>query len=200
MARRVVIVCGRYQFTENQSAEILQIIQEIEQRYGTNVWTPGEICPTALAPVLVAKGGDIHSELQHWGYKLYNSLVINARAESAAEKPLFRGSVAVQRCVIPSTGFYEWSKEKHKYLFTIPGEAVLYMAGLYSVREGKPCYCILTTKANESTREIHHRMPLVLQRKQILPWLYNPRTTSDILHQIPPMLQSVNTDEQLRLW
>ena len=163
-------MCGRYQFTAEQCAEILQIIQEVARRHGTGAWTPGEIRPTATAPVLISSVEEgIHPELQSWGYKMPGNLVINARAETAADKPMFRTSVASQRCVIPSTGFYEWDAQKRKYRFNLPGENALYMAGLYAVRDGKPCYCILTTAANESMREVHHRMPLVLRKDLLAP-------------------------------
>lgn len=193
-------MCGRYQFTAEQCAEILQIVQEVERKYGAGAWTPGEIRPTATAPVLVSSEDGIHPELLSWGYKLPGSLVINARAETAADKPMFRASVASQRCVIPSTGFFEWDEQKHKYLFALPGEDVLYMAGLYSVRDGKSCYCILTTAANDSMKDVHHRMPLVLRREQVSHWLEQPQAASDFLYMTPPMLKKSVVDAQLRLW
>ena len=155
---------------------------------------------TVLAPVLVSEGNTVRPELQTWGYKLPNSLVINARAESAAEKPMFRDSVTRRRCVIPSSGFWEWSQSKRKFFFKLPGETVLYMAGLYSVRDGMPRYCILTTAANESMREVHHRMPLVLRREQITPWLEQPETATEILALVPPLLSKSSADDQLQLW
>lgn len=193
-------MCGRYQFTAEQCGEILRIVQEVEQRYGKHAWIPGEIRPTAQAPVLVSVDGAIRTELQSWGYQLPGSLVINARAESAAEKPLFRDSVASRRCVVPSTGFFEWDIEKRKYLFTLPGEDALYMAGLYSIRDGKPCYCILTTAANASMRQVHDRMPLVLRREQIAHWLSQPEASTDFLRMTPPLLNKSSADAQLRLW
>lgn len=193
-------MCGRYQFTAEQCAEILQIIQEVDRRHGAGAWTPGEIRPTAMAPVLVSTNEGIHPELQSWGYKMPGNLVINARAETAADKPLFRSSVASQRCVIPSTGFYEWDAQKRKYLFTLPGEDALYMAGLYAIRDGKPCYCILTTAANDSMKDIHHRMPLILKREQVVPWLEQPKAAGDYLHMTPPVLSWTSADAQLRLW
>ncbi|MBP3509317.1 MAG: SOS response-associated peptidase [Oscillibacter sp.] len=193
-------MCGRYQFTAEQCAEILQIIQDVERRHGAGAWTPGEIRPTAVAPVLVSSEKGIHSELQSWGYKMPGNLVINARAETAADKPMFRASVASQRCVIPSTGFFEWDSQKRKYLFQLPGEDMLYMAGLYSIRDGKPCYCILTTSANDSMKDIHHRMPLVLKREQVAPWLEQPKAAGDYLRMTPPLLKKTDVEPQLRLW
>ena len=97
-------MCGRYQFTMEQCEEIRRIAQEIQRRLGDGAWTPGEIRPTAAAPVLLADREGVRPELLTWGYRLPKSLVINARAESAAEKPLFRESVRARRCVVPSTG------------------------------------------------------------------------------------------------
>lgn len=193
-------MCGLYEFTKERSDELFQIAHEIELRYGSGVWSPGEIRPTNLAPVLVSEGKTIRPELQSWGYKLPKSLVINARAETAAEKPMFRDGVAHHRCIIPSSGFWEWDKEKRKFFFGIPNETVLYMAGLYSVRDGSPCYCILTTAANESMREVHHRMPLVLRREQITPWLEQPESAAEIMAMVPPLLSKSSADDQLQLW
>ena len=131
-------MCGRYQFTAEQCEEIIRIAKEIDERYGAGVWSPGEIRPSNRAPVLVTQDGEVRPELQTWGYKLPDSLVINARAETAAEKPMFRDSVADRRCVIPSEGFFEWDKEKRKYYFRLLGEDALYMAGLFTIKNGVP--------------------------------------------------------------
>ena len=193
-------MCGRYQFTTEQCEEIMRIAKEIDERYGAGTWSPGEIRPTNRAPVLVTQDGEVHPELQTWGYKLPDSMVINARAETATEKLMFRDSVATGRCVVPSSGFFEWDKEKRKYHFRLPGENALYMAGLFTIKDGIPYYCILTTAANESVREIHHRMPLVLKREQVRQWLKQPEATKEILAMIPPQLERVSADTQLRLW
>ena len=193
-------MCGRYQFTTEQCEEIIRIAKEIDERYGVGAWSPGEIRPANRAPVLVIKDGEVRPELQTWGYKLHDSLVINARAETAAEKPMFRDSVADMRCVIPSEGFFEWDKEKRKYHFRLPGEDALYMAGLFMIKKGVPYYCILTTAANESMRDIHHRMPLVLKREQVTPWLEQTEATREFLTMIPPQMERTSTDTQLRLW
>jgi len=74
------------------------------------------------------------------------------------------------------------------------------MAGLYDLRGGKPCYCILTTAANESMEAVHHRMPLVLRREQITSWLNDSQAAADILRLQPPQLERVSADAQLRLW
>ena len=193
-------MCGRYQFTLEQCEEIRRIAQAIDRKYGNGAWAPGEIRPTALAPVLIASDSGVHPELQTWGYKFPGRPIINARAETAEEKPTFRNSVQSRRCVVPSTGFYEWDKEKRKYFFSLPDEDALYMAGLYDWRDGKFCYCVLTTAANESMREIHPRMPLVLTREQIIPWLEESEKAKTILRSNPPLLKKAAADAQIRLW
>ena len=195
-------MCGRYQFSVEQCEEIQRIAEMIDQKYGAGAWQPGEIRPTAKAPVLLAGKSGMEPELMSWGYRTAGPLVINARAETAAEKPLFRDSVASRRCVTPSTGFWEWDAAKQKFFFTLPGEPALYMAGLWAQRDGFPCYTILTTAPNSSMRPIHDRMPVVLTRDKLRPWLEDPSTSSDILHAVPPELHAaaVNADAQLRLW
>lgn len=193
-------MCGRYLFTAEQVEEIRNIAEAIDKKYNTDSWKQGEIYPSAKAPVLVDEGGTVHPELLTWGYQMPKSLVINARAETAAEKPMFRASVVAGRCVVPSVGFYEWDKQKRKYLFNLPGGSVLYMAGLYSIRDGKPSFVILTTDANESMREVHHRMPLVLQKKQITSWLTESDATKEILRMTPPALVHKAVDTQIRMW
>ena len=69
-------MCGRYQFTAEQSAEILRIAREVQRKYGDTAWKPGEIRPSVLAPV-VSKDGRTNPELYRWGYRLPGSLVIN---------------------------------------------------------------------------------------------------------------------------
>lgn len=193
-------MCGRYRFTEEQSKEIRKIIEEVERKYGENAVRSGEIRPTAKVPVLTASRDGPSPELYTWGIRLPNSLVINARAETAAEKPMFRESVEKRRCVVPSTGFWEWDADKRKYFFTLPEAQELYMAGLYDVRDGASCFCILTTAANESMRDVHDRMPLILTKSQILPWLQETDAARELLHTVPPGLKKSIEEVQLRLW
>ena len=196
-------MCGRYQFSAEQCEEIQRIAEAIDRKYGAGSWQPGEIRPTAKAPVLLAGKRGMAPELMSWGYRTAGPLVINARAETAAEKPLFRDSVASRRCVIPSTGFWEWDAAKQKFFFTLPGETALYMAGLWTQRDGFPCYTILTTAANASMRQVHDRMPVVLTHSTVRPLLEDASAAADILHAVPPELNAAPSDlsnAQLRLW
>ena len=118
-------MCGRYQFSADEYKEIRQIVRDAQRRSeGNELNFPmaGDICPSQVAPVLVSRGEKIVGEFQQWGLPGFRGRqqIINARAETVTEKPMFRRSVAFQRCVIPATGFYEWDSAKHKYFFQMP--------------------------------------------------------------------------------
>ena len=196
-------MCGRYQFTAEQSEEILQIIQEVQDKCGTaaaKAIRQDEITPGCKMPVLIGAKDRPTPELLVWGFRTPKSLLINTRAETALERPTFAESVKRRHCVVPSTGFFEWDGDRRKFRFSMPGAQELYMAGIYDTRGGVPCYSILTTAANESMREVHDRMPLVLEREQIEPWLYDLEATEDFLHMTPPQLSKELLDAQVGLW
>lgn len=106
--------------------------------------------------------------------------VINARAESVAEKPTFRGLIASHRCVVPVTGYYEWrttkaSKKKIPFYIHDPNGLPLALAGLWRPRAVSPLVegevCIVTVEANAALAEIHNRMPAVLELEEVDTWL-----------------------------
>ena len=169
-------MCGRYQFSTGEYKEFQQIVRDAQRRSSgqhneLNFPMAGDIAPTDEAPVLVASGSKVVAEFQRWGIPGWRGgLMINARAETVCEKPMFRRSIAAQRCVVPATGYYEWDKEKHKYFFQIPGKP-LYLAGIFDNVEGVNCFVVLTTKPNTTVHDIHDRMPLLLSSEQIRPWL-----------------------------
>ena len=104
---------------------------------------------------------------------------------------MFRDSLLNTRCIIPSTGFYEWKQDKsrQKFLFREPGSAVTYMAGFYREFNGEKRYVILTTAANDSMKEIHHRMPVILRKAQLEQWIDSQEYALDFLKQVPPALE-----------
>lgn len=194
-------MCGRYQFTAEQNDEIRAIIRNVQRNSDHEKWSKGEICPSALAPVLVARGNKVTAELQSWGMTGFRAgLIINAKAETVQERAMFRTSIQSRRCVVPTTGFFEWDADKHKYLFRMPGQGATYLAGIYDAKENINCFVILTTAPNASVSNIHDRMPLVLEREAIRPWLTEPDVALQLLAQQPPLLERVPLDGQLSLW
>ena len=98
-------MCGRYQFSADEYKEIRQIVRDAQRRSeGNELNFPmaGDICPSQVAPVLVSRGEKIVGEFQQWGLPGFRGRqqIINARAETVTEKPMFRRSIAFQRCVI----------------------------------------------------------------------------------------------------
>ena len=105
--------------------------------------------------------------------------MINARAESVAEKPAFRQALEKRRCIVPATGFFEWQGEpghKQPYAITFPEVPLFGFAGLWerwNAGDGKrfETFAIVTTDANEAVATIHDRMPVILTPAQADLWL-----------------------------
>jgi len=185
-------MCGRYNFTVEQSEEVMEILEKLNEKYkdkGKTVKT-GEIFPTDTVPILIEEKKEVSPVLSAWGFPKFNQkgVIINARAETAFEKKTFHDSLLNRRCIIPSTGFYEWDSEKQKFLFRVEGTNALYMAGLYLNYGEEIRYVILTTEANDSMKEIHNRMPLVIPKHEITTWITDYRATNDLLKRVPPEL------------
>ena len=166
-------MCGRYTlFDENDDNEIQAIIDQIRKNYPGKPIRSGDIFPADTVPVVVANGDRLMAQPVVWGFPKYGSsgVIINARAETVGEKKMFADSLRYRRCVVPSTGFYEWDREKRQYLFRLSGKTALYMAGLYRDFDDERRLVILTTAANGSMRDVHERMPVILQRDMVRMW------------------------------
>ncbi|MBH1942132.1 SOS response-associated peptidase [Mobilitalea sibirica] len=183
-------MCGRYNFTVEQSDEIREILEKLNAKIHGKEARTGEVFPTNLAPLLIEEEKKVEPALSTWGFPKYQQkgVIINARSETALEKRTFRGSLLNRRCIIPSTGFYEWDSSKQKFLFRQEGTNALYMAGLYSYYQEEMRFVILTTDANESIKEVHNRMPLVIPKNEIETWIMDNSAANEILHRVPPML------------
>lgn len=185
-------MCGRYVlFSDTEIQDIRDIIDEVQRKVNGEIKT-GEIFPTDKAPILIQEQGIITPEAVVWGFPNFRNkgVVINARSETVPEKPMFRHSLEAKRCIIPSTGFYEWShdEKKIKYQFNLPGSGALYMAGLWNDFDGERRFVILTTEANASMSEIHNRMPVVLDGTNKDRWLMDYQAALNILTATPPQL------------
>lgn len=105
--------------------------------------------------------------------------LINARAETAAEKPSFRGAMRHKRCLVPATGFYEWTGaagSKQPHLIRPRAGGLMAFAGLHETWLGADgseidTMCILTTAANRTVASIHDRMPVILAPESFAMWL-----------------------------
>lgn len=188
-------MCGRYAFfSDEENIEIRRIAEMVGIKYGEGSMPDGEIFPSDKAVVLLSDDNKkiIDAEIMNWGYTSFkqNSPIINARAETADSINMFAKSMELYRCVVPSTGFYEWAKEekdgvsvKSKYLFNLEGQGMVYMAGLYN-KDKK--FAIITTKANDSMEKIHNRMPLIIQKKYLRDWIFDNEFAYRYLKETPP--------------
>ncbi len=124
--------------------------------------------------------------------------LINARAETLAEKPSFKNAYAKRRCLIPADGFYEWKKEGPKkvpYAFCLKSGGPMFFAGLYETWAGpdarpvQSC-AIITTEANALVLPVHERMPVIVPGDLYAHWLNpdieDPSKLNAILKSYPP--------------
>ena len=142
----------------------------------------GEISPGLVVPVLTSsRSGKQIPFLMHWGFTAKNkSLIINARSESAAEKPMFRDAWAAHRCIIPASWYYEWehikqsdgsSRTADRYTLQPVGQDKAFLCGIYHLENGFPHFAVLTREAGDSIRFIHDRMPLILPEELTGDWI-----------------------------
>lgn len=183
-------MCGRYTlYTDGQADEIRQIV-EIAQRQVQGQLKLGEVYPSDRAPILVENQDKVVVRTAIWGFPGFQgrSLLINGRSETAAEKPLFRKPLLASRCVVPTTGFYEWNTAKEKFLFQYADSTVVYLAGLCEIFEGQRRYTILTTSPNQAVRAVHNRMPVLLGHDCVRAWLTDTDAALEMLRAEPPEL------------
>lgn len=191
-------MCGRYYIdAEDLSEQLRDIIRQVHERVQDTQehaqMKLGEIYPTNLAPVI--RGEAREAVLMRWGYAGFKSRVINARSETALEKPMFRPSMMERRCLIPASGYYEWRringrKGADKYALTRPG-GTLFMAGLWREERGsgQPVFVILTRQAAPGVAFLHERMPVLLEGAGAGLWLSRAGRFVEALEQaVPPLL------------
>ncbi|HXN15120.1 MAG TPA: SOS response-associated peptidase [Usitatibacter sp.] len=148
------------------------------------------IAPTQEAPVIrAAKDGGREVAMLRWGLVPFwakdpkiGHKMINARGETVLEKPAFRNAFASRRCIVPASGFFEWTGApgaKLPHAITLADRPLIAMAGLWERWRDAPgvpleTYTILTTPASQFMSAIHDRMPLILETADIDAWLSGP--------------------------
>src|SRR5271154_3433951 len=148
------------------------------------------VCPTTTIDTIVAPEGERRLERMRWGLipswwskplKELKLATFNARAETVATKPFFRGPFKRTRCLIPVSGYYEWQDTpggKQPWYFTArDGSPALTIAGLWDEwpdkatgEKLKSCTMIIP-EPNKFVAEVHDRMPVLLTEKDHEPWL-----------------------------
>jgi putative SOS response-associated peptidase YedK len=141
------------------------------------------VCPTTQVHVVSLANGTRRLGAMRWGFlpHWYNSptdgpLLINARAETIAEKPAFRAACRERRCIVPISGFYEWTRDgdvKLPWYITRRDGAPMALAGVWQAwgPDQAPSCAVVTTAANTPMARIHHRIPVNLEQADWGKWL-----------------------------
>lgn len=198
-------MCGRFTLTP----EAIALLGEV---FGVDEMPPllprWNIAPTQDVAVVRLLDGRRHLDLLRWGLippwtqdPKKGPLLINARADTVAEKPSFRQALKLRRCLVPADGFFEWAPppegapktaKKQPWWFRLKDEGLFALAGLWEVwtpPEGAPVasFTLITTEANEVVARVHDRMPVILPREAWSRWL-DPtvREARDVLELLRP--------------
>ena len=177
-------MCGRYYIAEDDlSDELSRMIDELNRKKTPEgLKTSGEIFPSDIVPVLAnSRKQDVQPFAMRWGYAFPNGRpIINARSETAAQKPMFKDGMRQRRCVIPASHYFEWERHgaaRTKYAIRPAHADTLYLAGIYHLENHDgvivPAFTILTRDAASGIVFIHPRMPVLLPADAAPDWL-NP--------------------------
>jgi putative SOS response-associated peptidase YedK len=176
-------MCGRFSLNAAEA--------ELRRLFGfdgppLNLMPRYNIAPTQTTPVVaIGRAGGRALVMMRWGLipswakdMTIGAKLINARADTVAEKPSFRAAFAKRRCLVPADGFYEWQAaggRKQPYRIHRPDNAPFAFAGLWEQWRGPDglvlTFTIVTTEANARLRPIHARMPVVLAPGDFATWL-----------------------------
>ena len=156
----------------------------------TEMFQPNfNVAPTHQIPAIVSQNNETLLAAFSWGLvpnwakdPTIGSRMINARSETAAEKPSFRSALAKRRCIVPADGWYEWQGspgKKTPFYFSSTNDSVLGLAGIYETwkqPDGQLLWsaAILTQDAREDFSYIHDRMPVLLTPEMQETWLSAP--------------------------
>jgi putative SOS response-associated peptidase YedK len=184
-------MCGRY----SETIDPMELAAVLSIELCTYEFNPRPmIAPTQMAPVILRDNGRTELRSMRWGLiphwaddEKIGTKMINARSETAAQKPAFREAWQSRRCLIPATGFYEWKRSTdpegrgQAYHFTNPTRPLICFAGLWERWHRPPAkqtelfentfepppsiletFTLLTTEPNEVVKSYHDRMPVIL--------------------------------------
>lgn len=197
-------MCGRYTL----SVPLSNLVDSFDVDPPDFEYPPRfNIAPTQDAPVIAQDREGRRMGLLRWGLVpgwakdlSIGSRLINARSETVAEKPAFRGAFKHRRCLVPADGFFEWKKveggkggkgPKVPYWIHRQNREAFLMAGLWErwvSQDGPPVhtFTILTTRAAPEIEAIHPRMPVILSREDASQWLEPGANLEDLPSLLEP--------------
>jgi putative SOS response-associated peptidase YedK len=180
-------MCGRYAFYDHQELSERLTNVSLDTHFLEQFRPTWNAAPSQTLPVIVEDHGQAEVRGMHWGLipkwtkpgERPKVTPINARAETIAEKPMFRSLVKYRRCIVPANGFYEWkrvgSRKQPFFIEPAEGELMLF-AGLFDEAKGADdepiaSFTIITTEANDAVSGLHDRMPVILDDDDLEAWL-----------------------------
>jgi putative SOS response-associated peptidase YedK len=179
-------MCGRYVVTKpvTKTVGLVKTTIKVEDKDNYNAH------PAQKLPVIKSYTNGKTLENCDWGLipswaadkKDFRPL-INARLETLMEKVSFKNLIQTSRCLVVADGYYEWkreNKEKTPYYFTKSDSSLMFLAAIHQNNQ----FCIITRKATDKVKEIHHREPLILNEEQISNYLDVKREGTNILKSI----------------
>jgi len=197
-------MCGRFAMTESEE----KVMNDFQIQHSGVLLKPRyNISPSQYIPVIVQQDGMRRLETRKWGlipfWAKTPKPMINARAETASEKPAFKQAFRKRRCLIPASGFFEWAKkdvEKQPHFIFLQDKSPMAFAGLWeewSDPDGKifKTCIILTVEANSFLQCIHHRMPVILTAANGMNWLEPTETEVSLQNLLIPF-----ASERMRSW
>jgi putative SOS response-associated peptidase YedK len=172
-------MCGRYVIYDQLTKGGLTLL-------GHDIPANYNVAPTANVPIIRPNHETNEQELiiarfgliPHWAKNLKIPPFFNARADKLLGNKVFWPSIN-RPCIFPMAGFYEWAEQsKQPYYIYSPQEPIIYAAGLWNrwqSKEGQSIdsCTIITTTPNETLADIHHRMPVILSKKDHDAWLHD---------------------------
>lgn len=180
-------MCGRYSFYPPKNFAS-RFSLELSSKDLSKLTPNGNVTPGQIMPIITKNNSSNQLTFLTWGFlpswtRPDFKPLINARSETLLQKPFFKDAFLANRCLIPSSGFYEWSKKsklnthnviarskvtkQSPYCFSLKDDSIFSMAGLYS----STGYTIITTSPNSLIKPIHHRMPVILSQSDESTWL-----------------------------
>lgn len=184
-------MCGRYTFFNNidslQHSLNIDVIDSniIDHQASYN------ISPTQNAPVVFQDNNKRILKNMRWGLipswakdNSFASKLINARAETIADKPSFKNLITTNRCVVLANGYYEWvniNNKKQPYFIYSGENTMISMAGLWTEWKDVISFTIITKQSETSISHLHHRMPLMLPKEKIDSYLDKNNAFDDFI-------------------
>ena len=203
-------MCGRFAFySPTEAAAALFGVSgsvDVQPRYN--------IAPTQYVAA-IRNGEDEQREIVklRWGLVPFwakdpsiGNRMINARAETVAEKPSYRNAYKHRRCLVLADGFYEWRRQgdvKTPYYISLASGEPFALAGLWEnwtdkeSGESLQTTTLITTDANDFMAPLHHRMPVILEAATATDWLAGSRDLLDDVAAITPPLQAWPVDRRV---